>query len=110
ERWTEYILDYEDVRRSPPRFRRMFRVPEGAELPTKMTEEWTLEGKIGSRSYEVDYPATGPVDLFALDVPKDAKIVDTRSGEELKSLLAAFSKQRALAQEPYSATVLVSVD
>jgi len=109
ERWTEYVLDYEDARRSPPQFRRVFRVPEGSELPTSMTEEWTWERKTVVRTYAMDYPATGPADLFALDVPKDAKVVDTRSGEELKALLAAYTKQQKSAFDAYTATVLTTV-
>ena len=110
ERWTDHVLDYEDARRSPPRFRRVFRVPDGAELPTSMTEEWNWEGKQMARTHSMDYPATGPSDIFALDVPKDAKVVDTRSGEELKTLLAAYSKQQNSAFDNYTATVLKTID
>ncbi len=108
ESWTDYVLDYEDVRRSPPRFRRVFRVPEGSELPVSMTEEWNWEGKKVVRIEEMDYPASGPADLFALDVPKDAKVVDTRSGEELKGVLAAYAKQQNATFDPYTATVLTT--
>ena len=110
DRWTDYILDYEDARRFPPKFRRVFRVPEGTELPTTMTEEWSMDGKTASRSFAMEYPAAGPADLYALDVPKDAKVVDSRSGEELKTLLSAYTKEQSLALEPYSATVLVTLD
>ena len=92
-RWTDYVLDYEDSRRIPPKFRRVFRVPEGAELPTTMTEEWSMDGKTTSRSYIMEYPTDGSADLNALNVPKDAKVVDTRSGDELKTLLAAYAAQ-----------------
>lgn len=108
-RWTEYVLDYEDARRSPPRFRRLFRVSEGKELPERMTEEWTFEGKTTARTFEIDYPATGPTALLALDVPKDAKVIDCRSGEELRSLLAAYGKEQSKPFDPYEAVVLATV-
>ena len=47
---------------------------------------------------------------LCLDVPKDAKVVDTRSGEELKTLLAAYSKQQNSAFDNYTATVLKTID
>lgn len=110
EGWTDYTLDYEDADRSPPRFRRVFRVPDGAELPTTMTEEFVVDGKTASRTYKMDYPASGPEDLASLGAPQNAKVVDLRSGEEQKLLLAAYKEQQTAALEPYSAMVLVSVD
>lgn len=109
-RWTDYVLDYADSRRMQPKFRRVFRLPEGAELPTTMTEEWSTGGKTFSRWYSMEYPADGPADLYALNVPKYAAVVDTRSGDELKTLLAAYSAQQKSEFDAYSATTLTTVE
>ncbi len=60
DRWIDYVLDYEDARRNPPGFRRVFRVPEGSELPTSMTDELKWEGKAIVRTYTLDYPGDWP--------------------------------------------------
>ncbi|WP_020473022.1 hypothetical protein [Zavarzinella formosa] len=108
-RWTEFVFDLEDARRSPPMFRQIFRVPHGKQLPAAMTEEWTFQGKKSSRTYEIDYPETGPADLFVLGAPKDAKVIDIRSGKELKALLDEYAWQQRMPFDPYTATVLGTV-
>ena len=109
KRWTEHVLDFEHPERTPPQSQQLFRVPAGEQLPTRMTQKFEVGGKTVSRWCEIDYPKTGPGDLFAMDVPRDAKVVDLRAGDSLKSLLAGFNKQRAVPLEPFTATVLVAM-
>ena len=108
KRCTMHVLDFEDFRRTPSRYRQTFYVPEGQELPDKMAEELEIDGEKMVRTFVIDYPATGPESLLALDVPQDAKVVDTRSSESLKVLLAEFEKQQQMRLEPYSAVVLAT--
>ena len=107
--WTDHVVEFENSRRTPSRFRRIFRIPEGAMIPSQMTEEWTFDGNTTSRVLVMDYPKTGPMDLFALGVPKDAKVVDTTSGEELKALLTEYGKEQRSPFDSYSALVLSTV-
>jgi hypothetical protein len=115
KRWTEHVLDFEHPERTPPKSQQVFRVPAGEQLPTRMTQKFDLGGgKVGGGKTiswwcEINYPKAGPGDLFALDVPRDAKVVDLRAGDSLKSLLAEFNKQRAMPLEPFTATVLVAM-
>lgn len=106
KRWKVYVLQYEDKQRSIPRVSRSFFVPEGGRLPDKMTEEFSYNGKLISRQYQLSYPKEGPTDLAALGVPKDAKVIDTRSGDDLKSVLKKYATRQATRPEAYTATVL----
>lgn len=108
KRWTEFVFDCEDARRSPSKFRQIFHVPDVSQLPAKMIEEWTFNDKAHSRTYVIDYPATGPEVLYALDVPKDAKVIDTTSGKELKSALAEYAKAQQAPFDHYKATVVTT--
>lgn len=107
--WTDYQFDFEDTRRTPPQYRRLFRVPAGAELPSSMTEEWTYNGKTVSRVMQMDYPDSGPADLYALNVPRTAKIVNLHSTSDLKSVLKSYAKYQATDFDSYSAIVLTTV-
>lgn len=108
--WTDFLFDFEDSRRSPPQYRRIFRVPSGTDLPARMTEEWTYQGKTGSRVFEMDYPDSGPVDLYSLNVPKDAKIVNIYSSSDLKAVLKAYTKFQTAPFDSYSAVMLTTVE
>jgi hypothetical protein len=107
--WTDYIFTYEDPRRTPAQYRRIFHVPTGATLPTSMAEEWTYDGKTNSRVMEMDYPEFGPLNLADLDVPKDAKVVDTHSNDDLKSVLKSYAEHQHAAVDRYSALALRTV-
>lgn len=107
--WTDYIFDFEDTRRSTPQYRRIFRVQAGAELPSSMTDEWIHNGKTISRVMQMDYPDSGPADLYALNVPKNAKIVNLLTSSDLKSVLKAYTEHQTAGFDFYSATVLQTV-
>ena len=50
-------------------------------------------GKPGQRdqqSFSYSYDATGPKDVYALGVPRDAKVIDGRPGEEAMKLVEAW--------------------
>ena len=107
--WTDYIFTFEDPRRTPAQYRRIFHVPAGAKLPSSMAEEWTYDGKTSSRVMEMDYPEYGPVNLADLDIPKDVKVVDTHSSNDLKSILKSYSTHQHAALDRYSALALRTV-
>ncbi len=50
-----------------------------------------LDGDDGERlvsiTMRLDYPATGPVDIYAFGVPRDARIIDTRPKADAKTVL-----------------------
>ncbi len=104
--WTDFIFTYEDLRRTPAQYRHIFHVPAGAKLPTSMADEWTDDGKTMSRVMEMDYPEFGPADLAALDVPKDTRVVDTRSNNDLKSVLKSYATHQRADIDRYSALAL----
>ncbi|QVL31632.1 hypothetical protein KIH39_22740 [Telmatocola sphagniphila] len=108
-RWTEYAFDFEDDRHSPPQFRQIFHVPSGSQLPSKMVEEWKFQEKPYSRTYAIDYPESGPENLYAMNVPKDAQVIDTTSGKELKKLLDDYAKKQRQSFDHYKATILTSI-
>jgi hypothetical protein len=107
--WTDYVFDFEDTRRTPPQYRRIFRVPTGAKLPSSMTDESIDNGKTLSRVMQMDYPDSGPADLYALNVPRNAKIVNLHSSSDLKSVLKAYAKYQATGFDSDSAIVLTTV-
>jgi hypothetical protein len=49
---------------------------------------------IATLTYTLDYPADGPKDVYALGVPKDAKVVDTRPTGDLARIVAAVKAGR----------------
>lgn len=108
KRWKVYVLEYEDKLRLVPRISRSFFVPEGGKLPDKMTEEFKHDGKTISKVYQLSYPKEGPTDLVALGVPKDAKVIDTRSGDDLRTVLKLYATRQKTRPEAYTATVLRS--
>jgi hypothetical protein len=71
-----------------------------------MTQESVVGEKTVLRVCDIDYPASGPMDLFALEVPQGAKVVDLRTDHSLKTLLSEFHRERKRPLEPFTATIL----
>ncbi|QVL31000.1 hypothetical protein KIH39_19400 [Telmatocola sphagniphila] len=108
-RWTEYMFLLEFRNSSPANLQLTYHVPAETELANKIVEEWTEEGVRVSRTCKIDYPSSGPETIYALNVPNESKIVDTRYTEELKVLLKEYVKQQKTQFDPYSATVMSTI-
>jgi hypothetical protein len=114
-RWTEYTFACRDARRAHKDYQVTFRVDPQTQLPVEMrsTEKYSADDPASERTYVIDYPEAGPSDVYALGVPRDAKVVDRRRAhvqttEEIKDFLAAYVQARAKPLAPYRMTVLKS--
>jgi hypothetical protein len=113
--WTEYTFACRDTRRTLEDYQVTFRVDPETQLAVEMrsTEKYFSDDPAVERTYAIDYPETGPADIYALGVPRDAKVVDrrrarTKDGKEIKDFLEAYVKARSKPLEPFTATVLSS--
>lgn len=62
---------------------------------------------VGAR-HEIDYPAAGPEDIYALGVPKSAKIVDRTLRSDVERLAKEAAAPRHWADDKFSALVIES--
>lgn len=92
-----------------------FRVDRTTQLPVEMrsTEKFASNDPTDERIYAIDYPETGPSDIYALGVPRDAKVVDRRrarikTSKDIKEFLAVYERARSKPLEPFTMTVLRS--
>lgn len=113
-RWIEFKFDC----RNPPReFLMIVRVDPETQLPVQLrtTERLSPNNPAVEQTVVIDYPETGPSDIYALGVPRNAPIVDqrrsrkTENGEEIKTFLTAYVQARKKPFEPFSMTVLASL-
>jgi hypothetical protein len=79
----------------------------------RSTEKYSSDDPAGQRIYAIDYPEAGPSDVYALGVPRDAKVVDRRrarveTSKEIKAFLEAYVQARKKPLEPLAMTVLKS--
>src|SRR5258708_17407245 len=79
----------------------------------RSTEKFSANDPADERIYAIDYPETGPSDIYALGVPRDAMVVDRRRAKvktpkEIKEFLAMYVKARLRPLEPFTMTALVS--
>jgi hypothetical protein len=114
-RWTEYTFACRDTRRTLEDYQVTFRVDPQTQLAVQMrsTEKYSSDDPAVERTYAIDYPEAGPGDVYALGVPRDAKVVDrrrarTKDGKEIKEFLAAYVRARSKPLGPFTATVLSS--
>lgn len=86
------LLDYEvkvRYRAQPARF--FFRVDAETKLPQRCTVSVTVDGKEVKYGVRFDYPRQGPIDIYALGVPRDAVLVDRVPANDVKSLIASVT-------------------
>jgi len=114
-RWTEYTFACRDSRRAHKDYQVTFRVDPQTRLPVEMrsTEKYSSYDSASERIYAIDYPEAGPSDVYALGVPRDAKVVDRRrakvqNSKEIKDFLAAYVQAREKPLAPFRMTVLKS--
>jgi hypothetical protein len=114
-RWTEYTFTCRDSRRAPKDYQVTFRVDPKTQLPVEMrsTEKFSANDPADERNYAIDYPESGPGDIYALGVPRDAMVVDRRravikTDKEVKEFLAMYVRARMKPLEPFTMTALLS--
>ena len=104
--WTEIEFT---LRRRPGQegtSRLVFRIDPATLLPTSLTfadaagpspnQPNTVRANrpVIERRFILDYPATGPADIYALGVPKDARIVDCGATADARLLVKAIENGR----------------
>jgi len=114
--WTEYTFACRDSRRAFKDYQVTFRVDPKTQLPVEMrsTEKYSSDDPTGERIYAIDYPEAGPSDVYALGVPRNAKVIDrrrarTETKKEIKEFLAAYVQARTKPLGRFTTTVLKSV-
>ena len=106
--WIEYQLD---VRTDLAARTLTFRVDAQTRLPASLTMALTAEGltpgKIERRemTYTFDYPERGPADIFALGVPRTAKVVDRVPTGAVAQVMDGIKASRDKFPETYLAIV-----
>ena len=86
-----------------------FRVDPDTKLPQAMTLKLLVPGHNEAADqkpivFEIDYPAEGPADIYALGVPRDAKLDDRMPSDDAKRALKALADGRR-DFDPYFALV-----
>lgn len=104
--WTEIEFT---LRRRPGQedtTRLVFRIDPATQLPTAMSYAVTAKKTADrpnatqtaqpafEKRFNLDYPATGPADIYALGVPKDAIIVDCGATADVQLLVKAIENGR----------------
>ena len=88
-KWDEYELHFLVASRPKADIRMTFVVDAQTRLPHSMTIE---NGE--STEFTFDYPEDGPADIYALGVPKDAKLIDRVPTGDMSRILAAIQAAR----------------
>jgi hypothetical protein len=116
KRWIDFSFTCRDPRRvpQPHEWRVTLRVDPNTNLPFEMisTEKMGPNDAAREWTYVLDYPASGPADIYALGAPRTAQVDDRRRkpGETagLKELFAAYDRAWKQPIEPYTATVMLT--
>ena len=89
------------------------RVNSESGLPVELrsTEKFSPDQPYSEWKLAIDYPESGPSDIYAMGVPHDATIIDrrnveTENGEEIKRFLAAYRAARGKPLKPSSVEMI----
>jgi hypothetical protein len=104
--WLEFELEFHNPRVSPNDLTMIYRIDPATGLPREMTLH--RGGAPSSLKVVLDYPDSGPTDVYALGVPRDAKLVDRVPQGDLQRILAAGKVGRQQIG-PYAGVILESL-
>lgn len=90
-KWNEYELHFEIPPGPNGDLSMTFIVDAQTRLPHSMTIK---DGGGEGPEWTFDYPQNGPADIYALGVPKDAKLVDRLPTADMSGILAAIEAGR----------------
>jgi|GEM_PF-4876848 len=86
QKWDEFKLQWHSPPPGGPEVQMTFYVDPQTHLPQSMTGKFGME----SAEFTFDYPENGPGDIYALGVPKDAKLVDRVPKGDMARILAGI--------------------
>ncbi len=90
-KWDEYELVFQIPSRPDADARMTFVVDTQTRLPRSM--RWTNAGGEAGE-FTFDYPENGPADIYALGVPRDAKLIDRVPTGDIARILAGIEAGR----------------
>ena len=112
-RWTEFKFQCRNARRSPSDYQVTIRVDPESGLPVELrsTEKFSPDHPDVEWTLAIDYPESGPTDIYAMGVPQNAAIIDrrnvkTENGKEIKKFLDAYVAARQKPLEPFSVEIV----
>ncbi len=82
----DYRLTAEDDGLTDP-IRLLFRVDASTKLPLSCRIEWRHDGQPVAVESQFDYPESGPADIYALGVPRAARVVDRVPSDDIQRIL-----------------------
>ena len=92
--WLDYRITFKSSESTEP-VRMLFRVDASTKLPQMCRAEGHQDGKPATLEIQFDYPEKGPADIYDLDVPKTAKLVDRVPAGDLKLIVESLKAGRA---------------
>ena len=111
--WREFSFQCRNRKRSPSDYQVIIRVDPDSGLPVELrsTENFSPDQSGPEWRLAIDYPESGPLDIYAMGIPGNAAVIDRRSveteiGEEINEFLAAY---RAARGEPLRASSVKTV-
>jgi hypothetical protein len=99
--WLDYRLTVTHPELTGP-MTLWFRVDAASKLPRLFRMEWVSKGERVSGETQFDYPESGPRDVYALGVPRAAKIVDRVPRDDVRRIVMALEAGRER-MDPYRA-------
>jgi hypothetical protein len=103
KRWVDFQLTFRQIDGGRERVT-VYRVDPETRLPKFRIDRQEFADDPQMR-LELDYPESGPADVFALGVPRDAKVVDYVPTPELTQILAGMRAGRE-AMDTYSGLIV----
>ena len=91
--WLDYALMLKILGQEQP-IRILFRVDPNSKLPHFCRVSGQRDGRAFSTEATFDYPESGPEDMYALGVPRDAKLVDRVPTDDVARLIAGVAAGR----------------
>lgn len=107
-RWTDFEFQCRNPKRTPSEYQVTIRVDPDSGLPVELrsTEKLSPDQSVPEWKLAIDYPETGPSDIYSMGVPRNAGVhdrrsVETENGEEIEKFLVEYQTSR---QKPLEAS------
>jgi hypothetical protein len=113
KKWSEYHFVKRGKNQNPLyKYKWIVLVDPNTKLPSRWEQATVLAFDLLKTDvhscHEIDYPSSGPEDMYALGVPKTVKIVDRTLPSDVKRLAKETASSKHWAEDKFSALVVQS--